>query len=275
MIESMLFNPQVAPANNGTLVPSPYKNNLIKPAKPLVSTAQTYKKQPAKETSQPAPAFPVTPALVSAKITATPAVPEASPVGTTTAATKTVQELRSPVKLLRELFDRNQFGRTLLGNPDDFVSFSRPTQEATDAYDLSVVQAIRHNDVERLRSMLREGKSFNACNRFGESLIHMVCRRGNIEIAAFLVQEACVDVDVRDDFGRTPMHDACWTSTPNVSIMDLLVNSVSPEMLLAEDVRGHTPFDYARKEHYEIWYQYLSGKEPDLQRRISTYGSMR
>ena len=182
---------------------------------------------------------------------------------------------RSPVVFLKDIFARNQFGQTLLGDPAMYPAFARPTQEATDAYDLNVVQAIRHNDIERLRTMLREGKSFNACNRFGESLIHMVCRRGNIKIATFLIKEACVDVDVRDDFGRSPMHDACWTSKPNVAIMDLLIDSVSPEMLFAEDVRGHTPFDYARKEHYEEWYQYLSRKEDDLQRRITTYGSMR
>ena len=182
---------------------------------------------------------------------------------------------RSPVVFLKDIFARNQFGQTLLGDPAMYPAFARPTQEATDAYDLNVVQAIRHNDIERLRTMLREGKSFNACNRFGESLIHMVCRRGNIKIATFLIKEACVDVDVRDDFGRSPMHDACWTSKPNVAIMDLLIDSVSPEMLLAEDVRGHTPFDYARKEHYEEWYQYLSRKEHDVQRRITSYGSMR
>lgn len=181
-----------------------------------------------------------------------------------------------PVTFLKDVFSRNQFGANLLGDPaTNYPSFHRPTQEATDAYDLNVVQAVRHNDIERLRTMLREGKSFNACNRFGESLIHMVCRRGNIPMATFLIKEACVDVDVRDDFGRSPMHDACWTSKPNVAIMDLLVNSVSPEMLLAEDVRGHTPFDYARKEHYEEWCQYLISKESDLQRRITTFGSMR
>jgi hypothetical protein len=45
-------------------------------------------------------------------------------------------------------------------------------------------------------------------------------------------------------------------------------------MLLAEDVRGHTPFDYARKEHYEEWVDFLKEKEEELQRRITTYGSM-
>lgn len=181
---------------------------------------------------------------------------------------------QSPVDFLREMFANNGYGKLLLQNQDDNLSFHRPSKAATDAYDLGVVQAIRYNDMDRLRQLLREGKSFNACNRFGESLIHMVCRRGNVEIAKFLIKEACVDVDVRDDFGRTPLHDACWTSKPNVAIMDLLLDNVSPELLLVEDVRGHTPFQYARKEHYEEWLNYLKEKEEDLQLRITTYGMM-
>ena len=190
-------------------------------------------------------------------------------------ADKPPPEPQSPVDFLRKMFARNPYGAVLLADQDDNLNFNRPSKDATDAYDLGVVQAIRYNDMEKLRSMLREGKSFNACNRFGESLLHMVCRRGNIEIAEFLIKEACVDVDVRDDFGRTPLHDACWTSKPNVAMMNLLVNNVSPELLLVEDVRGHTPFNYARKEHYNEWVQFLKEKEEDLQRRITTFGLIR
>jgi len=198
-----------------------------------------------------------------------------APVKTQTVEDKPPPPPQSPADFLRAMFQRNFHGAAVLGNPDDFVSFARPTQEATDAYDLDVVRAIRYNDMDALRQMLQEGKSFNACNRFGESLIHMVCRRGNIELAQFLIKDAGVDVDVRDDFGRTPLHDACWTSKPNLEMMDLLLNCVSPDMLLAEDVRGHTPFEYARKEHYEIWTNYLSDKEEELQHRITTYGLIR
>jgi ankyrin repeat protein len=179
---------------------------------------------------------------------------------------------RSPVLYLKEMFARNEYGIRLLASQLDNMSFARPSKEATEAYDLTVVQAIRLNDLEKLSAMLHDGKSFNACNRFGESLVHMVCRRGNIEMANFLITEASVDVDVRDDFGRTPMHDACWTSKPNLAMMDLLINNVPPQMLLSEDVRGHTPFDYARQEHYDEWTEYLRSKEEDIQMRITTYG---
>lgn len=266
----------VSNANAGFGSSSPY--NADDPARPVMISSQPKPvvEVPVYKAIQAAAAPP--PPVAAAPPVAAPPVaapPVAAPPAAQAAAPPVEEVPQTPVSLLRDIFACNPFGATLLGDPDNYVSFSKPTQEATDAYDLSVVQAIRHNDVERLRTMLREGKSFNACNRFGESLIHMVCRRGNIELATFLIKEALVDVEVRDDFGRTPMHDACWTSKPNVAVMDLLVNNVSPELLLAEDVRGHTPFDYARKEHYEQWHKYLTSKEEDLQHRISTYGSMR
>lgn len=73
-----------------------------------------------------------------------------------------------------------------------------------------------------------------------------------------MVEEAKVNVSVRDDFGRTVLHDATWTSSPNTAVMEILLRVVDPDMLLAEDVRGHTPFDYARKEHWTEWVEFLS-----------------
>ena len=183
---------------------------------------------------------------------------------------------QSPVEYLRNAFFRNIYGPAMLANQEELsLQFNRPTREATEAYDMEVVNAIRFKDMDKLRTMLNEGQSFNASNRFGESLIHMACRRGDTEVASFLIKEAGVDVEVRDDFGRTCLHDCCWTSKPNVEMMGLLFNSVSPDMLMAEDVRGHTPFDYARKEHYQVWVDFLKEKEVELQRRITTFGSMR
>ena len=35
----------------------------------------------------------------------------------------------------------------------------------------------------------------------------------------------------------------------------------NPFMLLAEDVRGSVPFDYARREHYDKWLRYLESRK--------------
>lgn len=98
----------------------------------------------------------------------------------------------------------------------------------------------------------------NASNRFGELLIAMARRRGDVDVVHFLIHEANVSLDILDDFGRTPLHDACWTShLPNIQVMDELLRVCPPDMLLAEDIRGHTPFHYARKEHWEQWEDFL------------------
>ncbi len=63
---------------------------------------------------------------------------------------------------------------------------------------------------------------------------------------------------VRDDMGRTPMHDACWSSAaPNHDIMKILIGA-APELLLSKDKRGHSPFDYARREYWPNWVTFLN-----------------
>jgi ankyrin repeat protein len=104
--------------------------------------------------------------------------------------------------------------------------------------------------------MKNEGTLFQCCNPFGESLIHMACRRGSFEVVEFFTKEANVDIKCRDDFGRTPMHDACWTSNPNFELIELLV-TLCPELLSLTDVRGHSPLQYIRREHWPLWLSFL------------------
>jgi len=137
---------------------------------------------------------------------------------------------------------------------EDF--FLEPTDEHLEAYDVTVLNAVHDKDINALRKMLKEGKTLQCCNRFGESLIHMVCRRGFTEIAEFLIREAGVSVRVRDDCGRTPLHDACWAKTPAYELVELLI-AEDPDLLLLSDKRGHAPFEYARQEHYPYWRQFI------------------
>jgi ankyrin repeat protein len=173
----------------------------------------------------------------------------------------------SPVKYLKCLFNKTDKGRKLILNPSR-RPFTMPSHDFTDSYDLEVVRAIRERDLIKLRSMLDEGKSFNASNRFGESLMHMACRQGCLEVVNFLVHEAQVQVNVRDDFGRTALHDACWTTVPNFDVMDVLVKRIPLDMLLSEDLRGHTPFHYARKEHWDDWVTFLRERDIVLLQRL-------
>jgi ankyrin repeat protein len=161
-----------------------------------------------------------------------------------------------PVLLLRAILKKSGIqsaNKTCHGS-----FFSKPDDKDISSYDLEVVNAIRGADIDTLRTLHKKGKSMNACNRFGESILHMCCRRGDAKLVRFLVEEMRVRTNVKDDYGRTPLHDACWTSSPNVEILEILIKNCHKDLLLAPDVRGHTPLDYARKEHWGVWYQFFN-----------------
>ena len=144
---------------------------------------------------------------------------------------------------------------TRLNDDSYFLSYS---DEQTEAYNNEKVFAVQGNDVETLRTLHQAGEIMQTSNRFGESLLHTSCRRGFTDIVRFFINEAGVSPRVRDDMGRTPMHDACWSSSPpNHEIMRILITS-APELLLSKDKRGHSPFDYARREFWPQWVQFLN-----------------
>ena len=149
------------------------------------------------------------------------------------------------------------------------ATWDKPSQEAMDAYNVTLVQAIREKNIEALRTMLKDGKSLDACNRFGESILAMACRRGDVETVRFLVSEAKVKVSVRDDFGRLPHHDCCWTPVPNFRAMDVLLQVSPPELLISQDVRGHTPFHYARREHWDDWLHFLEERSDKIVKALN------
>ena len=136
------------------------------------------------------------------------------------------------------------------------LMFIKPTLEMIDAYTPETLNYVRRNDIEGLKKFHREHRLVNCSNKFGESLLHLACRRGRTEIVRFLIDDVKVDLNIRDDYRRTPVHDACWTTTPNYELVDMLIRKV-PEHLLMEDARGFTPFDYIRADHRGKWLRFL------------------
>ena len=167
-------------------------------------------------------------------------------------------------------YNPSEYLRTLLqADKQRQLSFVPPTVDSAwiDEYDFDRIGAIRSNDINALRLLLEQGKSFNACNSNGETLLHLACRRGNLETVNFLIHEAKVRVDVQDDMGRTVLHDTCWRPTPNLEIMKTLIQVVSPYFLLLKDARGHTCFDYCRREHWAKWIGFLEESSSIWERR--------
>jgi ankyrin repeat protein len=140
--------------------------------------------------------------------------------------------------------------------------FIQPTSQQIEAYGHSTdaVIAVRSCDVEALRELLANGKQLEVCNKFGESLLHMACRRSNAHVVSFLLNEANVSPRIKDDYGRTPLHDACWRGNPEYEIVELLLQA-EPRLAFVQDVRGHQPFQYARREHWDAWKEFLDNKK--------------
>ena len=138
--------------------------------------------------------------------------------------------------------------------------FLEPTPELIAAYDTDVTTAARNEDLEALKVLHSRGHPLQCCNRFGESILHVACRRGSATITRFLLDEANVSLRVRDDFGRTPLHDACWTREPAFELVKMLIEK-EPDLLLVCDKRGNTPLEYVRRDHWKVWCQFLTEME--------------
>lgn len=153
--------------------------------------------------------------------------------------------------------------------PQELDNFFIEQSYDESGYDFEVIAAIRNQDIATLRAIHRSGRSLQCANRFGESLLHMACRRGFDEVVDFLIHEAGVSVRIRDDYGRTPLHDACWTATPNFKLVEMLILE-SPELLWIRDKRNDAPLHYARREHWQEWNNFIRAQK----QRIGSTSSM-
>lgn len=144
-----------------------------------------------------------------------------------------------------------------------FRSFP-PSTELTDAYTANVLEAIRKNNLPKLKELHSQKKlNVDACNKFGDSVLHLACRRSHTEIAKFLLEHGA-NVHVHDDYKRTPLHDALWTTEPNPLLIDTLMKHGACYQIIMEDVRGFTPFDYVRQENWGQWLRFLWERKSNL-----------
>jgi len=165
----------------------------------------------------------------------------------------------SPQSVLLSLIKEQGYKDKTLSSLSQDTFFEIPTQEQIDCFNFEIVKVVREGDVEKLRKMHKNGRILQCCNKFGESIIHMACRRSLTDVVVFLADEAGVSLRVRDDFGRTPLHDAFWTGEPNLCLIEYLLKK-EPDIMLMKDRRGHCPLEYARKDHWKIWKDFLLDK---------------
>jgi hypothetical protein len=68
------------------------------------------------------------------------------------------------------------------------------------------------------------------------------------------------DIQVSDDNGRTPLHDACSSAEPNFRLVEKLLNA-DKNLLFLVDIRGHSPLSNTRREHWPLWLQFIESRK--------------
>jgi len=155
--------------------------------------------------------------------------------------------------------------------------FLETTSDRVEAYnDFELQTAVRRRDLVTLKKIAavkhaseNANSTMNACNRFGESILHLACRKGSLDVMQLLVStetDGCgCSLMVRDDFGRTVLHDACWTVNPPWELIKLILKK-APVLWRVSDVRGHLALQYVPKSAWPQWAAFLSKNKELLQR---------
>jgi hypothetical protein len=136
--------------------------------------------------------------------------------------------------------------------------YCKPTLLQKASFGSCMNDAVITSDAPLLRRLLDCGLSPNPCNGFGESLIHRVCRRGDHKLLSLLLEKGCV-LQIADDYGRTPLHDAMWKADPSPEVLTLIMNN-DKHLIRLLDVRGFVPLDYVRKEAWPDVIEFLKSK---------------
>jgi hypothetical protein len=133
--------------------------------------------------------------------------------------------------------------------------FLETTPEHIAGYGLDIINAVREEDLDAMTRIRDSGATLQCCNKFGESIVHMACRRGSLSVINYLLRNG-VSIRLRDDYGRTPLHDACWTQEPHFELVKRIILEC-PDLLFVTDKRGYTPLSYVRREHWGEWCKFL------------------
>ncbi|CAN0128033.1 unnamed protein product [Scytosiphon promiscuus] len=140
--------------------------------------------------------------------------------------------------------------------------FHRPPEaDQVAAYDKAILRAVVDEDEAALERMRAAGRRMDACNRFGDSVLHMACRRGRASALRFLLRATGPSgVVLSDDFGRTVMHDACWTAAPRFDVASAVLDS-DTRLLRTLDSRGSSPLQYVPQDQWPLWCAFFESRK--------------
>lgn len=182
-------------------------------------------------------------------------IPKTVAASAAPSSTPAKQEITNPQEFLdQELAARGYSVKRHASLQSGYHCPPNPLQLAS--FGNHVNQSVRQKDPQLLVDLMKVGVSPNACNKFGESVVHSVCRRGEAEKLQILLDHNC-SIQVSDDYGRTPLHDACWQSdNPDFDTIRILL-AIDRDLMFMIDIRGSTALTYVKKENQEAWIYFL------------------
>jgi hypothetical protein len=165
------------------------------------------------------------------------------------------EAIETPQSVLMHILKQRKHSFPTRIKADDVGYDAVPSALQLASFGTHLVRAVHTSDPELLSELLECGLSPNPCNQFRDSIVDLVCKRGNNVIFKCLLEHGC-DLQVVDGFGRTPLHHASWASSFCRPIVEAIME-VDPVQFFLEDKHGQTPLEYVRVDLYPDWIEFL------------------
>lgn len=162
---------------------------------------------------------------------------------------RVVRRMTLQARLDSHLKSRGHSTETRSSAETAYLSIPSPLQQA------SYSVALQDVDPRKLREMLRAGISANPVSAQGDSYLHWVCRNGRNDLLQVLIENGC-RLQTCNIFGRTPLHEACWSRRPNFELVSTILKH-DPMQLYMADIKGLLPLAYVRRELRQEWMEFI------------------
>jgi hypothetical protein len=142
--------------------------------------------------------------------------------------------------------------------------YFEPYTESEDAMDSELLGAIRTQNREKVRAAL-ESKGSNEIvrNQFGETVTHLVCRyTDSPDFLRYVCSELRQPLNVRDCYGRTPLHNVCMSYRPNLHMMDYILTEAPELLLYGDDSTDRLPLEFVRASSHPRCIEMLEETKP-------------
>lgn len=129
--------------------------------------------------------------------------------------------------------------------------------------------AINPNTYNALLVLIGNDADINHCNDWGAHLLHNIAARGTALANASYLLEHGVDVNVQDDFGRTPLSFTTWSENPDGMSKFLILNGANVNPSNCKDAKtGECYTDFTTPLHAAV-----NHGQPELTRNLVMNGA--